>query len=152
LTIAFAARPVPSSRLIALNASPARLGADPPADLLQAELGQDERVHEGLGHRLQRERVITAARPVSVAVHADQRQAEVAPVGRRELRDVGRDLALVHMPQPVVHLRQRVADDIEGRGHRHGSHGSHAPARPATRHGAACRPDPPGASRGQAIP
>ena len=64
LTIGFAGRPVPASRLIALNGSP--LGSAPTCaqHRVAPELVQREREHERLRHRLDRELgVVVADRP-----------------------------------------------------------------------------------------
>ena len=61
LIMALAGRPVPRSRLIALNASPLGSVPDPAAHLVEPELGQGQGVHERFRHGLDRERHLGVA-------------------------------------------------------------------------------------------
>ena len=99
LIIGFSGRPVPGSRLIELNASPARLDSDLLQHLSSPRSFKRQAVGERLRNRLNREALPRVADLVDMPVDRDHRDPQPGWIGPRQLRDVVGDGAVVQIEQ-----------------------------------------------------
>ena len=81
----------------------AGLGPDALLDRVEAHVLQRQRVDEGLGDRLDRQRRLGVAGAVDVAVEAGEREPEPRRIGARELRDV---VGQRHLRRPPARTRR----------------------------------------------
>ena len=107
LTIGLAGRPVPASRLIALNGSP--LGSAPTLrqHRVAAALGERQREHERLRDRLDGELGVVVADGPHPAARADDREREQFGIGVGELGDVRRRGPAAARPDLFEHLAEQ---------------------------------------------
>ena len=92
----------------------AGLEADVVTDLVEPDFADRQRVHERLGHRLDREPPERIARAVHMAVDAGERDAEAVRVLVGQFGDVVRERAGVIGAMTLDHLLECVGDRIRG--------------------------------------
>ena len=80
---------------------------------LEAQLGDGHRVHERLGHRLDRERSARVSGAVHLAVDADDRYAESVGVDVGELGDVRGDCSRHVVAVSIEDRCERIPNGIE---------------------------------------